>query len=103
MKNKRAEDPSLHRERERRMIEHVERLLGDDRLRLDTKRGRRAVTSARRDIKKEDREVDLKRTMAQLGVYDRDLQSKLPVGREMSVTLSNTRFWFFRSIVGQMK
>lgn len=85
------------------MIEHVERLLGDDRLRLDTKRGRRPVTSARRDIKKEDREVDLKRTMAQLGVYDRDLQARLPVGRELSVTLSNTRFWFFRSIVGQMK
>jgi hypothetical protein len=103
MSKQRADDPSLHRERERRMIEHVERLLGDDRLRIDTKRGRRSVTSARRDIKKEDREVDLKRTMAQLGVYDRDLQAKLPVGRELSVTLSNTRFWFFRSIVGQMK
>ena len=33
-------DPSLHRERERQMIEHVERLLDDDRLRLDTIRGR---------------------------------------------------------------
>ena len=54
-------DPSVHREREKLLIEHVERLLGDDRLRVDTSIGRRPVALLRRDVSKEDGEVELKR------------------------------------------
>ena len=40
MKN--SSDPSVHRQREQQLIQHVERLLNDDRLRVDTTRGNRA-------------------------------------------------------------
>jgi hypothetical protein len=36
-------DPAVHRQKERELLAHVERLLDDDRLRVDTKRGRRPV------------------------------------------------------------
>ena len=57
-------DPSVHRTRERQFIEHVEKLLDDDRLRVDTTSGRRAVTGLIRDVQRNDRGVELKRVMA---------------------------------------
>src|SRR5437763_1246679 len=43
MKN--SPDPAVHQHLERQMMEHVERLLADERLRVDTTRGRRPVTT----------------------------------------------------------
>ena len=40
-----SSDPSFHRDRERQFVEHVKKLLGDERLRLDTTRDRRPVTT----------------------------------------------------------
>src|SRR5438046_2972096 len=53
-----SSDPSTHRQREQRLIEHVERLLNDDRLRIDTINGRRAVATLRGGVRKEDRGAD---------------------------------------------
>jgi hypothetical protein len=101
MKN--SSDPSTHRQREQRLIEHVERLLNDDRLRIDTTSGRRAVATLRRDVRKEDREVDLKRMMGEMGIPDRQLQAKMPLGQQISVTLSRTTFLIFKKVVGELK
>src|ERR1041385_7814553 len=101
MKNK--SDPFEHRQAESRFIEHVERLLSDDRLRIETTAGRRPVPTLFRDVRKEDREVELKRLTSESGVYDRQVQGKMPVGREMTVTLSRTSFWMFRKKVGSLK
>src|SRR5256885_10599617 len=49
-----SSDPFVHRQRESRLIEHVERLLSDDRLRIDTTSGRRAVATLRRDVRKQE-------------------------------------------------
>ena len=38
-KMKNSPDPAVHQKLEREMMEHVERLLGDERLRIDTTRG----------------------------------------------------------------
>ena len=96
-------DPSIHRQREKQVTDHVERLLSDDRLRIDTTQGRWPVVALRRDVRKEDREVDLKRLMSQLGVPDRALQARMPVGRMLTVDLSATRFFIFRVKVGRLK
>lgn len=96
-------DPSLHRERERRLLEHVERLLSDDRLRVDTLDGRRPVVALRRDVRKEDGAVDLKRLMSDLGVFDRPLEAQMPVGRQLNVTLSRSYFLFFSKTIGRLK
>src|SRR3954447_1211757 len=96
-------DPSSHRGAGRRFIEHVETLLGDDRLRLDTTRGRRPITLFTRSTRRDDKAVDVKRLMSDLGKPDRELQQKLPVGKTVEVDLSQKRWWFFNQTVGKVK
>lgn len=100
---KHSTDPSLHRQRERQFVEHVEKLLSDDRLRVPTTAGRRPVVGLRRDVKKADREVELKRLMSEMGVPDRELQAKMPTEMELTVGLSRSWFWLFRKTVGRLK
>jgi hypothetical protein len=57
----------------------------------------------RRDVRKEDREVELKRLMSQMGLPDRSLQARMPVGRMLTAELSATRFLIFRATVGRLK
>ena len=96
-------DPLLHRQREQTFVEHVERLLTDDRLRVDTVYGRRPVASLRRDVRKDDHEVELTRMMADAGVPDRVLRAQMPLGRELTVTLSRPTFLLFNKMVGRLK
>jgi hypothetical protein len=98
-----ASDPISHRKLEQRFIEHVERALQDPRLRLPTIHGRRPVVGFHRDIAFADHEIELKRQMAQSGVFDRDIQSQMPIGRELTVTLSQTKYWFFKKKIGQLR
>jgi hypothetical protein len=101
MKN--SSDPTVHRQREQQLIQHVERLLNDDRLRLDTSRGNRAITTLLRDVAKGDRAVELKRTMSDLGLPDRELQARMPAGESLEVTLSQTSWWVFKKVVGRLR
>ena len=101
MKN--SPDPAVHQKLEREMMEHVERLLGDERLRIDTTRGRRPVTTMFRSVNTGDKGVDLKRVMAEMGKPDRELQSKMPVGSWLEVTLSQKKWFFFKETVGKLQ
>src|SRR4051812_32560555 len=95
--SKTSTDPSVHREREQQIVQHVERLLEDERLRIDTIMGRRPITAFTRDVNRTDKAVDVKRMMSELGVPDRDLQNRLPVGEAIEVTLSQKRLWILRT------
>src|SRR3569623_1281612 len=95
--------PSVHPRLEREMMEHVERLLGDERLRIDTTRGRRPVTTMFRSVNAGDNSVDLKRIMAEMGKPDRELQIKMPVGSWLEVTLSQKKWFFFKETVGKLQ
>jgi hypothetical protein len=98
-----SSDPAIHRQREQQLVAHVQRLLSDDRLRIDTSTGNRSITSLIRDVRRDDKATDLKRTMSEMGVPDRELQAKMPVGEVVEVTLGQKRFIFFRQTVGRMK
>src|SRR4051812_39149184 len=101
MKN--SPDPSVHQQLERQMMEHVERLLGDERLRVDTTRGRRPVTTMFRSVESGDKSVDLKRVMSELGKPDRALQAKMPTGAWIEVTLAQKKMFFFKETVGKVQ
>lgn len=101
MKN--SPDPAVHQQLERQMMEHVERLLGDERLRVDTTRGRRPVTTLFRSVESGDKGVELKRIMAEMGKPDRELQSKMPTGAWIEVTLSQKKWFFFKETVGKLQ
>ena len=85
------------------MMEHVERLLADERLRVDTTRGRRPVTTLFRSVETGDRGVELKRVMAEMGKPDRELQSKMPAGSWLEVTLAQKKWFFLRENVGKVQ
>jgi hypothetical protein len=96
-------DPATHRQREHQLIEHVQRLLEDERLRLDTKLGRRPITAFIRDVSRSDKSVDLKRTMSEMNLPDRELQNRMPVGESIEVTLSQKKWWVLKSTVGRLR
>src|SRR5581483_10222349 len=95
-------EPSIHRQREQAFIRHVERLLEDDRLRVDTTRGRRPVTTCMISVEKSDHSVDLKRLMSEMNKPDRQLQSQMPTGETIEVTLSQRKLFILRSTVGRL-
>jgi hypothetical protein len=92
-----------HRQLERRFIEHVERLLGDDRLRIDTTKGRRPVSSMHRNVSRSDDAVGLKRLMSDVGRPDRELETQMPVGETVQVELWQRRMLLFRRLVGRLR
>lgn len=96
-------DPSIHRHREEQIIQHVEKLLADERLRVDTTVGRRPVTAFVRDVARDDGAIELKRLMTELNVPDRELQSRMPVGKTLDVSLTQTRWLFFTQNVGRIR
>jgi hypothetical protein len=96
-------DPLVHRQLEEQMIRHVERLLSDDRLRIDTADGRRPVQAYQPKANRSDHAVELKRLMSEMNVPDRELQAKMPVGLALDVSLSRRRLWFFTRNVGNLR
>ena len=96
-------DPTAHRQREQQLIEHVQRLLEDERLRIDTKLGRRPITAFIRDVSRSDRSVDLKRMMSEMNLPDRELQNRMPVGETIEITLSQKKMWVLRTTVGRLR
>ena len=100
---KSSTDPSQHRQVERRFIEHVESLLDDDRLRVDTTRGRRPIPTLTRKTTRTDKAVDLKRMMIEMGRPDRDLEAMMPTGEAVEIDLSQKKWWFFNENVGRIR
>src|SRR5687768_1166575 len=100
---KSSTDPSQHRQIERQFIEHVEKLLDDDRLRVDTTRGRRAISSLTRKTTRTDKAVELKRMMIDMGRPDRDLEALMPTGEAVEIELSQKKWWIFNDHVGRVR
>ena len=95
--------PAVHRQRETDFIEHVQRLLSDDRLRIDTTRGRRNASGLDQRVEKSDHALDVQRLMAEMNRPDRELLAQMPVGQTLDVTLSQRRFLIFKTVVARLK
>ena len=98
-----SSDPLVHRQLEEQMVRHVERLLSDDRLRIDTADGRRPVQAFTLRVDRADHAVELKRLMSEMNVPDRELQAKMPVGLKLDVSLTRKRLFFFKKTVGNLR
>lgn len=96
-------EPSVHQAREKQIIAHVERLLADPRLAVDTTVGRRPVPKFMPQVSKSDRSTDLKRLMTEMNKPDRDLQNRMPVGEAMEVTLRTKKWFFLTQVVGRIR
>jgi hypothetical protein len=96
-------DPSIHQAREKQFIEHVERLLEDARLMVDTTGGRRAVINLMPQTNRSDRATDLKRAMTEMNLPDRELQNRMPTGQSMEVTLKAKKWFILTKVVGRIR
>ncbi len=96
-------DPTQHQQLERQFIAHVERLLGDDRLRLPTSRGSKPAVTLLREVNHLDAGIELKRLMSEMGKPDRQLESQMPVGKTIDVGLCKKKWRIFTSWVGQFR
>jgi hypothetical protein len=96
-------DPLTHRQSEEQMMQHVQRLLGDDRLRIDTTQGRRPVPGFMLRVERSDHAVELKRLMSDMNLPDRELQAKMPIGETLEVSLVRKRFLLFTQVVGRLR
>src|SRR3954470_3366413 len=98
-----SSDPSVHQAREKQIVAHVERLLGDNRLIVDTTIGRRPVPNLMPQATRTDRGTDVKRVMSEMNLPDRDLQNRMPMGEAMEVTLRAKKWFFFTQVVGRIR
>ncbi len=96
-------DPAVHRQLEQSFIAHVEQLLEDDRLRIDTVRGRRPVAGMMRNVQRTDKGVDVKRLMSEMRLPDRDLQNRMPVGESLDVTLQQRKLLVLKGATGRLR
>lgn len=90
-------DPIFHQQAENLFIAHVDKLLSTDAFRIDTARGNKSITGFLRDRRKSDQAVDLKRIMTELGVPDRELQARMPVGQRLDVEVSTRKWLLFKA------
>ena len=96
-------DPLVHRQRQQQLIQHVQQLLDDPRLRVDTTRGRRPVPDFGRDVSKRDRSAELKRLASQLSVSGQDLENRMPVDPAIEAVLWQRAWGLFRQTVGRIE
>jgi hypothetical protein len=96
-------DPAVHRQLEQSFIAHVEQLLDDDRLRIDTIRGRRPVAGMMRFVNHTNKAVDVKRVMSEMRLPDRELQNRMPVGESLDVTIQQRKLLLFKGAVGRLR
>lgn len=100
---KTSSEPSVHRHREQQIMRHVEKLLNDERLRLDTTLGGRPITAFTRDVTRTDKATDLKRLMSEMDLPDRELQNQMPIGETLEVALTQKKMFFINSTVGRLR
>src|SRR6478752_3517046 len=100
---KTSNDPIVHRQREQQILQHMEKLLNDERLRVDTTQGRRPVTAFVRDVTRSDRATDLKRLMSEMNRPDRELQSQMPIGEALEVALTQKKLLLLTETVGRLR
>jgi hypothetical protein len=90
-------DPAVHQQHERHMLAHVEKLLQDGRLKLETVDGKKNIAAMNANVNRIDKGVELKRIMAEMGKPSRELESQMPSGKFLDVTFSKTRWWVLKS------
>lgn len=96
-------DPSVHRERERQAVSHIEAVLADERLRIDTAGGSRLARTLLAEVSRTDAAVELKRLMSTEGLPDRELEAKMPAGAGLEVTFSQKQLLVMKKPVARLK
>ncbi len=101
--NEEHPDPAIHQQLERTMMEHVERLLADERLRVDTTRRAPACDDDVSFGGDGDRRGGTERVMSEMGEAGSGIAGKMPLGAFMEVTLSQKKWFFLKEQVGKLQ
>src|SRR6476620_782920 len=96
-------DPAFHRSAQQRFVAHVQRLLEDPQLQIETASGMVPVTSLIRNVTPGDDAVGIKRKMVELNLFDRDLQRQMPQGLKLDVALVHATMFGGRTAAGNLR
>lgn len=96
-------DPAEHRRIETRLIEHVQRLINDPRLRIDTLAGTRPVHDYRRHISRGDRADEIRKTVGQLSRDESANLNNLPQGEVLDIAFGKTKMVVLFSLVARLR
>lgn len=91
-----------HQECEKQVLDHVRRLLEDDRLRIDTRQGSRAVAAFRPHVVENDDLAGLRTLLVEAGTPDRELEKQYPQNRSMDIQLQRRKWFFFAETTGRL-
>lgn len=96
-------DPSVHRQRQQQFVARAQKILEDERCTLDTNAGRKSVVGYYRDVTPGDNAIGVKQKMIELGLFDRELQRKMPSGMTLDITLSSKTIFGGKQAAGRMR
>jgi len=96
-------DFAWHRRAESKLIGHVERLLDNPKLRIDTDDGTRPASGFRRTIEQSDRAADVRKIVGQNDRDDRADVGNLPQGLVMDVAFRRAKLVVFSSVVARLR
>lgn len=97
-----VDEVSQHQAYEKQVLEHIRRMLEDDRLRIDTTQGSRSVTAFRPHIEEGDNLAELRQLLVEAGTPDRELERTYPQGRSLDVQLQRRKWFFFAETTGRL-
>jgi hypothetical protein len=96
-------DPNVHKQYQQALVGHAQRLLEDERLRILTTGGLKPATELIRDVHPGDAVVAVKQRMIELGLFDRELQRRMPSGQTLDVTLSTRSLFGGQQPAGRLR
>ncbi len=92
-----------HRRAESKLMGHVERLLDNPKLRIDTAEGTRPASNYRRSISMSDRAAEVRKIVSQFAREDSTGLGSLPQGAVMDVAFSRAKMVVFSSVVARLR
>jgi len=96
-------DPAVHRQAETRLIEHIQALLDNPKLRIDTTIGTRQVAALRKRVARADAADETRRHLAEARQADPDLLPRLPRGEALEVSFHRTKWGLLSSLAARLR
>ena len=96
-------EPVIHKNRQQAVLTHLQNVLNNPKLRIDTLNGSRLAKGLSQSITGTDQAVELKRLMSQLGLPDRELEAEMPSGLSMEVAFTQRKWLLFNKTVARLR
>lgn len=96
-------EPNIHRQRQQVVMAHIEQVLADDRLRIDTRHGTRLARGLKQRLVRGDASDELARLMSQSGGGDGQQSNQMPQGLRLEAQFIQQRLGILKEIIARLQ